>query len=549
MRGPRPTHTGITNVLAPEKYIQFAGHLYKKRTGQIRTGWVERFFVLTDESLHYFRQPKVVRRIGVFGEERAIVALSDIRTIDYAAREADGKRVVVLTTSAATHPTVHLWHAEASVVDAWKEALVAACGAVKRGVSSGGGSLSSGGEGDPAESSCGGSEGVPFLPSSAGVRAKTAVTTPESAPKKSILLRHHKRAKHALGALLLGADIGGAFHALLDANADGNAGQGTTSFFPVPLSTSSQTLIARRASTRTAPPPVGGTGICAMGYLMKRGPVIGQQTLRGSRGLLGGGTRWTHRFFVLTPCALIYFRRDHPQDELFGERRSVLDFEDIAAIAMGKTWVRSAHRGAGRHARSDSSDVTPLGGGRDRVDSTGDSSAAAPSPRSSGRAGPESEAEDAIVITMDSGARYELRSKHAAPSTLGKNVLAAWLSVLLRQFETMQPLRSSTLAPTLDMGVVAVGNAPPPGASSSSHARKASWANILLDGIGAAATSVVSPSPPPLLLSPSGGASGGASSGEASTTVAPHQLYFKVSFLLFTVTFYANLAHSLTRSP
>ena len=300
-------------MLAPERYIQFAGHLHKKRTGQIRTGWVERFFVLTDEALHYFRQPKVVKRIGVFGEERAIIALSDIRTIEYAAREVDGQRVVAMTTSTATHPTVHLWHAEASVVDAWKEVLVAACVALKRGGSSGG-SLSSGGEGEPADSSCGGSEGGAFPSSSVGVRAKTAVTTPESAPKKSILLRHHKRAKHALGALLHGADIGGAFHALLDADAGEEAGRGTTSFFPVPLSSSSQTIVARRASIRVAPPPVGGTGICAMGYLMKRGPVIGQQTLRGSRGLLGGGTRWTHRFFVLTPRAFIYFRRDHPQD-------------------------------------------------------------------------------------------------------------------------------------------------------------------------------------------------------------------------------------------
>ena len=87
---------------------------------------------------------------------------------------------------------------------------------------------------------------------------------------------------------------------------------------------------------------------------------------------------------------------------------------------MGKTWVR----GTGRHARSnsDSSDLAGLGQrGRDRVDSAGDSSSAAPSPRAAAhRPVVESEAEDAIVITMTSGARYELRSKHAAPSTLGK---------------------------------------------------------------------------------------------------------------------------------
>ena len=65
---------------------------------------------------------------------------------------------------------------------------------------------------------------------------------------------------------------------------------------------------------------------------------------------------------------------------------------------------------------------------------------------------------------------------------LGKNVLAAWLSVLARQFETAQSLRFPTYAPTLDTSVVAGDSAPPPGAAAS-HARKASWAHILLDGI------------------------------------------------------------------
>ena len=118
--------TDALTPLAPGRYIVFAGRLQKKRTGQIRAGWVERFFVLTADALHYFRQPKVVRLVGVFGEERAIIALRDIRTIDERRRETDGRLTIAMTTSAPHHPTIQLFHVDEDTVVAWRAALVGA---------------------------------------------------------------------------------------------------------------------------------------------------------------------------------------------------------------------------------------------------------------------------------------------------------------------------------------------------------------------------------------------------------------------------------------
>ena len=109
------------------------------------------------------------------------------------------------------------------------------------------------------------------------------------------------------------ADIGGALHALLDGDGKQPVHNESTSFFPVrfflsinvteflayiisninninqvPLAARGPALVSSRARNRNSHGPVEGTGICAMGYLLKRGP-MSNQTLRGSRGIFGGG--------------------------------------------------------------------------------------------------------------------------------------------------------------------------------------------------------------------------------------------------------------------
>lgn len=58
--------------------VLFCGQLEKRRDGAVRGGWASRLFVLTPESLHYYRK---ATEFELLGEERGHIALSSITRV------------------------------------------------------------------------------------------------------------------------------------------------------------------------------------------------------------------------------------------------------------------------------------------------------------------------------------------------------------------------------------------------------------------------------------------------------------------------------------
>ncbi|POM81303.1 SEC14 cytosolic factor [Phytophthora palmivora] len=85
-RPPLPSTTSSMSVMSGPGEIEygvygrvlFCGQLEKRRDGAVRGGWASRLFVLTPETLHYYRK---ATEFELLGEERGHIALSSITRV------------------------------------------------------------------------------------------------------------------------------------------------------------------------------------------------------------------------------------------------------------------------------------------------------------------------------------------------------------------------------------------------------------------------------------------------------------------------------------